>query len=90
MAIIVSKPTFCFKKKGGWHCQSSIVSHVGFVLPWQEHWTTDFMDSVVDFEENGTGAAVGTHLELTTGGRGRRLVGIHEGNGGFKEAWIVG
>lgn len=62
-----------------------MVSHVGFFLPWQEHWTTDFMDSVVDFEENGTGAAV---RETHSGGRG--WVGIHEGNGGFQGGLDVG
>ena len=31
----------------------------------EEHWTTDFMDSVVDFEENGTGAAAKKKKKLT-------------------------
>lgn len=62
-----------------------MVSHVGFFLPWQEHWTTDFMDSVVDFEDNGTGAAV---RETRQKGGGVGLVSMKE-MVGFKVAWML-
>jgi len=64
-----------------------MVSHVGFFLR-QEHWTTDFMDSVVDFEENGTGAAVWEPDKRGGGVEVGWLVAMKE-MVGFKVAWML-